>query len=285
MLKHPVFGTGPETFSVAFPQAQSPDLSRAFPEFYHESAHNIFLDAGESEGLPGLLFLLAAVVYAFRMHRRGPLIAGFIAVLVCHQFSVFTIPTALTFWLLITMLNAPERQHAAPPRFRLALLPVCLILLVPAIRTGIGDRHLARMRDALDHGQQADARREYQAASRWGMHADLWYSRKLLSSTGMAPTLVSNLATTQEALAAGLSATRTVDDPANAWMNLGLLYATLGNVQQTEHAIHQAILSSPNWYKPHLALAQLLAVTNKKPEAAREFVRARELNPKLAVNP
>ena len=46
-----------------FPKVQSRELSRAFPEFYNESAHNMFLDAGTAQGLPGLLILMAAVAF------------------------------------------------------------------------------------------------------------------------------------------------------------------------------------------------------------------------------
>src|SRR4029077_15741286 len=101
--RHWLAGAGPETFSVEFPKVQSEDLSRAFPEFYHESAHNIFLDAGTAQGLPGLLILLAATVFAFR--NKNPILrAGFAAIVVCHLFSVFTVPNALTFWITLAML-------------------------------------------------------------------------------------------------------------------------------------------------------------------------------------
>jgi O-antigen ligase len=267
--RHWLVGSGPETFSVEFPKVQSRDLSRAFPEFYHESAHNMFLDAGTAQGLPGLLILLATTVLGLRMKaaKNPALAAGFVAILVCQQFSVFTLSTALTFWLTLAMLMTSDAQPstAATVKDRRMpwLLPVSLALIVAAVRLAIGDRYLAQMRGTLN---QAD----FVAAGAWGAHADLWYSRKLLA-----------LGRPQEAVASGISATKTAEDPYNAWMNLGLVYATLNDAGQTEHCIREAIAASPNWYKPHLALAQLLLATNRRVEAEKELRIAKDLNPRV----
>ena len=50
-------GYGPEVFTAAFPRFESAALARAYPDFLHESPHNIFLDAWVSQGIPGLLIL------------------------------------------------------------------------------------------------------------------------------------------------------------------------------------------------------------------------------------
>ncbi len=282
-------GSGPETFSVEFPQVQSRDLSRAFPEFYHESAHNAFLDAGTAQGLPGILILLAATGLALRVKAKARsdvpvLLAGFAAIVVCHLFSVFTVPTALAFWITLAMLltagpaSAIPAEPAIPDRRSLWLVPVSLVLMVAAARLTAGDRHLARMRTALDASRFEDASAEYRAAGRWGGHADVWYSRKLLLASQQTSRVMDSVARTQEALNAALSATKTAEDPYNAWMNLGLIYAKLNNAERTEYCIRQAITSSPNWYKSHLALAQLLLATQRQEEGRRELLLARQLN-------
>src|SRR5207245_2040087 len=56
-LERPLLGYGPETFPTEFPRFQSAELARAFPDFYHESPHNVFLDALTSQGFPGLVIL------------------------------------------------------------------------------------------------------------------------------------------------------------------------------------------------------------------------------------
>src|ERR1051325_1300441 len=91
---HPFLGYGPETFPATFPARESAELARAYPDFSHESPHNLFLDALVSGGILGLLCLAAISAAAFR--TAGPWQAGALgAALVAEQFTVFTIPTAL----------------------------------------------------------------------------------------------------------------------------------------------------------------------------------------------
>jgi O-antigen ligase len=113
--RHLLAGIGPETFSSAFPQVQSAALSRAYPGFYYESAHNIFLDALTAQGLVGLLALLGFIGLGFYAAWEGrktdPVLAGSLgaclaAGLVTHQFTVFTAPTAVYFCLTVAMLVA-----------------------------------------------------------------------------------------------------------------------------------------------------------------------------------
>ena len=63
-------GYGPETFGTEFPKYQSISLSRAYPDFQHESPHNVFLDSLVAQGIPGLLLL--------RWHRGVDVIPGFL---------------------------------------------------------------------------------------------------------------------------------------------------------------------------------------------------------------
>jgi len=268
--RHSLLGSGPETFSIAFPLVQSRDLSRAFPEFYHESAHNMFLDTAVSQGLPGLLILFATVALGFGNRRNPVLLAGLVAILVCHQFSVFTVPTALAFLITIAMLLLPGGKPvpASQDRRMLWLFPISIALIFVAIRITVGDYHLARMRSALEASRFPDAEAQYFAARRWGSHADIWFSRKQITMRRIL-----------QALPSGISATTTAEDPYNAWMNLGLIYAQMDNAVQTERCIREAIATSPNWYKPHLALAQLFLATNRQQEGQRELQLARDLNP------
>lgn len=277
VAEHWLKGSGPETFSVEFPKVQSRELSRAFPEFYHESAHNIFLDAATAQGIPGLLILVAAAAIGLRAARRrkaenAQLLAGFVAILVCQQFSVFTVSTALEFWMMLAMLMVTETspEPALPNRRTLWLLPVSLLLAILAVRMTIADWHLSNARNAVVSSRFEETRAQYQAATNLGLHADLWFSRKLLSANHSA-----------EALNWGLSATLTADDPYNAWMNLGLIFAELGNADRTEYCIRKAIEASPAWYKPHLALAQFLLATGHAAEGRKEMDLARRLNPAL----
>jgi hypothetical protein len=284
--RHWTAGTGPDTFSVEFAKVQSPDLSRAFPEFYHESAHNMFLDAATAQGLPGLLILVAAAVMGFRSRTSAGehvpvLLGGLAAIVISHQFSVFTVPTALGFWITLAMLvqarpfKASEICHSR----MLWLAPLSAALILGAARMTIADRHLAEMYAAVNASRFERAEAERMSAARSGLHADLWYSRKLLATSQTTSKFVDSIARTERALAAGIGATITADDPYNAWMNLGLIYATLNNANRTEYCIREAVSASPNWYKPHLALARLLLATNRREEGKRELQVAKDLNP------
>src|SRR5204862_245938 len=74
---HPLAGWGPEVFTAAFPHYESAELARAYPDFAHESPHNIFLDAFTAQGVPGLLLLFGFCAVGFsgawrlRAGRRG----------------------------------------------------------------------------------------------------------------------------------------------------------------------------------------------------------------------
>jgi hypothetical protein len=81
-----------------------------------------------------------------------------------------------------------------------------------------------------------------------------------------------------ESIAAALRATRAAEDPFNAWYHLAGLYAVEGNAAGAENSLRGAIAASPNWFKPHWTLAQLLRLEGRMEDAAREAALAAELN-------
>src|SRR6185295_13724608 len=134
--RHWLVGSGPETFSSEFPHVQSAALSRAYPDFYHESAHNILLDTLTAQGVIGLAALLAAIALGIHLApKNAALGACFLAGLAANQFVVFTAPTALYFCLTLAMLVALGKDSPSPPRLSLAIAaPVSAVLAVFAIR-------------------------------------------------------------------------------------------------------------------------------------------------------
>jgi hypothetical protein len=83
-------------------------------------------------------------------------------------------------------------------------------------------------------------------------------------------------------VAAG-NATRTADDTANAWYNLAIFTALRNDVASTRMGLVQASRISPNWFKPHWILAELLARQGNLKEASAEARRALRLD--AAKNP
>jgi O-antigen ligase len=138
--RHPAAGHGPETFQPEFARAESEELARAYPDFAHESPHNVFLDAMVSQGMPGLLCFAALCVVGWR--AADPRIAGaFAAGLAAQQFTVFTIPTALLFYGVVAI--ASEKPSRAVRLPRLAMAPVAAVFVLFAVRAVAADRALA----------------------------------------------------------------------------------------------------------------------------------------------
>jgi hypothetical protein len=279
-LHRPWAGFGPETFATEFPRFESAELARAYPDFYHESPHNIFLDAFTTRGAAGLLLLAGLCGLAIRAAKwrdRPELAAAFVASLVCQQFVVFVVPTALYFLVLIALLVA-EPERAAPDRRSAGwLVPVSvavsLLFAGFAVRLLVADRSLAVVNQRIESGDAVGAAREYLTVLRWeppGAGADLSYSRAMAQLAAGTPIFATRLQATQQALDAGIRATRTAEDRQNAWYNLATLLAGQNDAAGVERSLHNAIAWSPNWFKPHWALAQLLEATHRHREALTE---------------
>ena len=282
-------GAGPETFSGAFPHFQSVSLSRQFPDFYHESAHNLFLDALTAQGLPGLAALLGFCVLGFAAAWRargvdpklsGALAAALAASLFSQQFTVFVVPTALFFYLTIALLVAQATPPSAETsrRFGYAALPVSAMLLFLAVRLTAADRSLLDTKKAIESGQLRAAASSYVRASRWGLAADLWYARAMAFAAKRTPNPTDAVWASGQALESAQRATRTAEDPQNAWHYLASLYGARNDLPHTEQSLRAAIAASPNWFKPHWLLAQVLTLSGRRDEALREAATATGLN-------
>jgi O-antigen ligase len=320
--RHWLAGIGPEAFSSEFPHVQSAGLSRAYPDFYHESAHNILLDALTAQGVVGLLALIGFTGLGFYAAsaalKTEPALAGILGAcliggVVTQQFTVFTTPTALYFYLTVAMLVAlnsgadplvrgrppgrpigtaqasgpegPLRTRGSAPLGIVAIL-VSATLVVFAVRLLVADRMLVHVRTELEAGETIEAAKAYQRVRNWGLHADLWYSRQMAAASVKALDPVSVLRAWQQALESGVRATKTSDDPYNAWYSLAALHARQNDFEPTERCLREAIESSPNWFKPHWMLAQVLQTKGRREEARAQAALAADLdggkNPEVA---
>jgi O-antigen ligase len=293
-MHRPVAGFGPETFATTFPRFESIDLARAYPDFYQESPHNLFLDALTAQGILGTLPLLGLCALglsaAWSLNRSGcdlapALAAGFVGALVCQQFIVFVVPTALYFYLLVAMLvtlRAPAAVYETrtTPRWAIPIaiggaalfagFSICLL---------VSDRELEIALADIQAGDAVGAARAYQRVLRWSggaMGSDLSYSRDMAQLATHSPSLATRLQAWQQALEAGVRATRTAEDRQNAWYNLATLLAVQYDPAGVERSLRNAIAWAPNWFKPHWTLAQLLALANHREEALQEAEAAVE---------
>jgi O-antigen ligase len=268
----PLAGFGPEVFTAAFPHYESRELARAYPEFSHESPHNIFLDALVSQGLPGLACLGAlcaiGILAAWRAKERWTL-AALAAGIVAQQFTVFTIPTAALFYVVAALPQTPREGRLAPWA-RAALWAVAAVLLFCAVRYAAADLFLERTNRALAARDLHRAGEEYASYQRFrlpGAAADLWYSRALLALPAILP-----------AGQAALAAVRGPEDPFDAWYNLAQIYAAGNSAAEAERCLRNAAAAHPVWFKPHWTLAQLLRLEGRIPEAAAEAALAADLD-------
>jgi len=279
-LGRPLLGYGPETFSATFPHFESKELARAYPDFAHESPHNIFLDALVSQGLPGLLLMVAwcaaGFTAAWRIRVSHPataasLAAALAAGIVSQQFTVFIIPTAAIFFATVALAEG-LRCNAAPPH---RYFPFALPLLYFAARVALDDHALLRTQRALASNDLAAATAHYAQSHNAD---DLWYSRTLAAFAGNAPTILLRIQAMQQAIAAGERATRTAEAPFNAWYSLSALRASQNDAAGTEFCLRQAIDAHPNWFKPHWILAEVLQGEGRHDEARREALTAIDLD-------
>ena len=265
----PAAGFGPETFSMEFPPRESVELARAYPDVYHESAHNIFLDALASKGVLGLLAMIAVAAYGLSI-ARGFLGAAWIAMLIAQQFTAFTLPTELYFYLTVAML-APAGATVRGKILYLLAIPFAAF----AICLATGDALLAAARRALDSGAADRAAQLVDRASSWNASADFYFSRRFASLPARDP--VERLRVWQYGLAAARRAPATADDPQNALLNLAAFQANLNDAAAVEQSLREAVSAAPNWYKSHWLLAQVLAQQGRIAEARTEAGRAADL--------
>ncbi len=295
--QRPLTGFGPETFATEFPRFESVELARAYPDFYHESAHNIFLDALTTQGILGCLALAGLCILGawgvIDARRSGsvlavPLGAGLVAALVSQEFVAFVFTTALYFHLLVAALvahSAPQREVSKLPRAGSWVFVPCsllsLMFAVLSVQLLVADRSLAVAQQRIASGDAKQAAEAYQSVLDWqppGSSADLSYSRGMQQLAARTPIFATRLLASQEALEAGVRAVQTAEDRHNAWYNLAMLLAGRNDPPGTEHALRNAIAWAPNWFKPHWALARLLELTGHHAAALAEARTAFDLD-------
>jgi O-antigen ligase len=287
----PLVGWGPETYATEFPRFQSLDLARAYPDYYHESPHNIFFDELAAKGALGFVaFAVFAGLAAWACLGRDPpaeppLAAAFVAALVSFEFNAPVLATALFFYLtgalLLSARASPAVRMAARARWGITVASVALALLFVtfATRLCVADVALARVKLLIDAGDPFAAAAAYATVMRWqppGTTSDLFYSRSMAPLTRRQRDLLPAVKAWQESVQAGLRAAQLAEDRHNAYYNLASLYGMINNHVHAERSLRSAIEVAPNWFKPHWMLAQVLKLNGKREEARREARAALE---------
>jgi O-antigen ligase len=282
-------GYGPEVFTSEFPRFESVDLAMSYPDYSHESPHNIFIDSLISQGVFGLVILLGLCTYGFwtawRL-RAAPVAAALAAGVVSQQFTAFTTPTALVFFVtlgLVAALDArrEEQRYWIEQAGRPVLLVAACLLVYFAVRLAAADHALALAERGLDRGDLAEAGQQYQRYERYrlpGGGADLWYSRRMLNLAIASRNPAIRMGALLQAETAAEKATRTPDDPFDSWYNLAVIAGLHDNGGRAEQCLRMAIAANPNWFKPHWMLAQVLKAEGRVLEAGQEAALAVRLS-------
>jgi len=287
-------GFGPETFSIWFPRFQSAELARAYPTFYQESPHNIFLDALVDEGLPGAGIFIAVTAVGFyaawkaRDNKVTKVLGATLAALVVsQQFTVFTATTAVFFYITVALLVAqtskaeylPLERHRAGRMIGAGL--VALVYLTFSGALVYVDAGLSRVNTLAYFGRIRDAVARYQQVERWrppGMRTDLWYSRAIARAARKSPNPADASLARQQGLEAAKRAAENAEERENAWLNLAVFYGRQNDYPHTEQSLRAAIECAPNSYKPHWLLAEVLWTGRRLSEASVEAEKAADLN-------
>lgn len=297
-LDHPWKGFGPDLFAAEFPKYQSTELARAFPDFYHESPHNSVLDALTGSGVFAALSLLFVFGVGIRAGLDQTLddralayllLSALVAVFVAQQFTVFTGPTALYFYLgaglLAGLYREKRRTTSVTSSYRMTYATVSFaiaaLFTICGVRLLVADHSLAIAKNALDAGDVPFAARALQSATLLrgtGVYADLYFSRRwaLAATRAHDPLVRAQLA--QFARSAAVISTERLEQRQNAWYNMALLAAGNNDLPGAESSLRSAILCAPKWFKPHWALARLLFVSGRVREASAEARLALNLN-------
>jgi tetratricopeptide (TPR) repeat protein len=287
---HPLTGLGPETFGTQFPLYESLDLARAYPDFYHESPHDLPLDLAAGQGLPAAIAFLGLCGLAVWAGLRSKaelaprLLAAFAALCLAHVFVVVTLPTELAFYLAIVMLislGAGSEPGELPgrPHFALLRYAVATIAVVFTVHFVTADYWLARAQQRITVEDVLGAANAYRASLWWqpgGPGADLSYSRQMANLATRSSIFKTRLDAFEQALESGIRATEESEQRQNAWFNLAELFAAQNNAANVEHSLRNAIAWSPNWFKPHWILAQFLETQQRAREAVAEAQAAVE---------
>jgi putative inorganic carbon (HCO3(-)) transporter len=175
IASRPLFGYGPDTFGLVYPNFQT--VSRGGTQW--DKTHNDTLQVGATQGLLGVaayIWLLVAFALAFwkgrRYHGAVALFGGWLAYVVAEQFQFSFIPTAMPFWVLSAaalLTWAPNSEviylRSLPRVAGMAGLAVAIVfgivLFIPLIsRPFLADAAYYRALAAEGSGDNATAKTE-----------------------------------------------------------------------------------------------------------------------------
>jgi hypothetical protein len=288
---------GADTFGMRFPRYESQELAQKYPDHFHESSHNIYIDELTNNGVAGLIGLFGASLLFWNHARKGAIehwaVPAALSLLVGHLFAVWTIPTAAAFHVLLGVHVASNREakdrlaRRRAPIYARAVAACCgACLLVAAVQLLANDWGEARVLSMLKAGSIAEAIESHRGLPWLGMrgpnHAG-WFARQLVGLAANASARKRADLLWKEAEAAARSAALSGEDRIQATQLLGVILLGRGDLPAAEESCRRAADLAPNWYAPYVVLATIHREAGRTSEAESDEQRALELNPSLSL--
>jgi O-antigen ligase len=287
-----VIGIGPEGFGGEFRKLESPELARAYPDTYHESPHNLFLEVAVNQGLIGLLLLIClfslALFYGFWQARDGNadsriLVACLLGSFVSLQFAPLAFVNVLCLYLFAGLLlasNTSQRSQrkiaAIRPLVRVSLKTSAVLVAAVGSVYVIQDFYFASTARRLAEGDLDGAVESYGIARAFPLPGEeLWCSRQLAilarsSQGGRRNSLL------MAAKRASADAERGTEENFYAYYQSGILATVSGDFGEAETKLRQSIALAPSWYRPHAMLASVLMEQGRTEPSEQEAKLALE---------
>jgi O-antigen ligase len=293
---HLLTGIGPENFGGAFRKVQSARLSQEFPDFYQETPHNAFLDALCAQGLPGLFILLAVAALPWVARTQSGTtgnseVTGYrsamLGLIVASLFASFTLVAALYFWLLAALaagsadaeegITTPVR---VPAMAQLAAAVVACLFIVAGISLALQDYEWSELAFAVDNKSLRRATAAFstaEAASLGLPGYELFASREFAILGRALGSGADSAASWQMAAEASVLAESRGEDRFNAAYQSSVLAVANTDIARAESEARATVMLAPNWYKAHLLLSQILQISGKTADAAKEAAISKTL--------
>ncbi len=152
---YPIFGTGVETFSIAYNQFKPKEHNLTSEwDFNYNRAHNEYLNYLVTSGILGLMAYLILIIFTiiqvYRSKFRAPLLAGYVSILITNFFGFSVTTTSLLFFLfpaLAACLSSSDTKSKISNGFLKlpqllalsAVLIICIFLLIATCLYWYGD--------------------------------------------------------------------------------------------------------------------------------------------------
>ncbi|MGA9769516.1 MAG: O-antigen ligase family protein [Blastocatellia bacterium] len=307
-----ITGCGPEGFRKAFLAYKSKEIAQLAPGTNDENAHNSYLDAAISYGLPGAICYVAIIASSFSLLMRARrsagnpetkiIITGLLSSLVAvavHNFFIFDqIPTGLYFFALVAL--AQSALSVATPDTRNSKVklspgwPGRAIIVVGVAFVGAAVWYATALAKAdfeikksfasagavdyeatVKHGERAARSLEPTGAYRFQYARALTFYADLAGTADAGKRASSiNMAITQ--IRESLPHTLTPDA---SYILLSYLALRSGNAAELRTWATEAVNCDPYYSNAHWLMAESYLAEGNLEEAKREARIALEINP------